>query len=627
MPLPVDGDWTVTALFGPTNEPLDSGGFNKGIDIGVPVGTPIKAVAGGTVIQAGDRGDGWGTSVKIQDANGFIHNYGHLSSAGLQVGQQVAPGTVVGKSGNTGASTGPHLSYDVLNSSWQAVDPSPWLGFNAAGDNRQFSWKPLSQMTAVQQGGGGGSVTGQQGAPGGQQMATTYYRDPATDSQYKTIRDAANEAMQEWIDNGRPSGDDSYFAMVDAMDALHNFQAVHADDRIEYKDPADDAQQQFDNSIRLGDFHLREADQAFRHWFDKQGLARKDTENELAQRENEMARYDASMEARTTSPGAASMRPEVMRGYLPGQYEGVLDKWQGRAGVGSAFEPEPPSAMPSPVVAWDQTTPPEQTATPGGPTSSIWDAGGRAPEPTAPSPSDQFVPGNPWSQPDDVPRGGAMNPPGYPQPKAQPQPSWKDRALDWGMNMAGGGMTPLGPAGVMGGTVLSAWENRDKAKSGASKVGNTAKKWWQRAFAEGGTNIPGGPGWVGERGPEIMEVPGFGRKIVGQNGPEEVMIPQGANIIPAEEAFAMHQIRKAAQQGPMQPGSSPQEQAARANDPQLQQKVMESLRKAMALGMATNPPPTPIPRDGAPDFYAPLRPLSGVYPPEQLAAMEGKQPK
>jgi len=128
---------TITQVFGPTNEPLDRDGFNKGIDIGVEVGTPVFSVTDGEVIAVGDHGDGWGTSVWIRDAEGYIHQYGHLSKAQVQVGDRVTAGTQIALSGNTGASTGPHLSYDVRDPSGRYVDPSRWLGFNAAGDNRR----------------------------------------------------------------------------------------------------------------------------------------------------------------------------------------------------------------------------------------------------------------------------------------------------------------------------------------------------------------------------------------------------------------------------------------------------------------------------------------------------------
>lgn len=115
---------------------LDSGGFNKGLDIGVPVGTAFSFVAGGTVVHAGPSDDGWGISVKVRDADGVIHNYGHLSDVAVSVGDVVSVGQMGGKTGNSGASTGPHLSYDTYAMDGRGVDPSPYLGFNAIGDNR-----------------------------------------------------------------------------------------------------------------------------------------------------------------------------------------------------------------------------------------------------------------------------------------------------------------------------------------------------------------------------------------------------------------------------------------------------------------------------------------------------------
>jgi hypothetical protein len=106
------------------------------LDIGVPVGTEFYFTTGGTVIHAGAGTDGWGISVKVRDSNGVIHNYGHLSQAGVHVGDTVSAGQPGGLTGNSGASTGPHLSYDTYDGSGRSVDPSPYLGFNAVGDNR-----------------------------------------------------------------------------------------------------------------------------------------------------------------------------------------------------------------------------------------------------------------------------------------------------------------------------------------------------------------------------------------------------------------------------------------------------------------------------------------------------------
>lgn len=127
----------VTQGFGPTDEQLDAGytddngvwhpNFNKGLDYGLPTGTPIDAAVGGEVISAGDSGDGWGISVKIRDANGLIHNYGHLDSTDLTPGERIGAGVIIGKSGNTGKSTGPHLSYDVYDENGRFKDPTPFV--------------------------------------------------------------------------------------------------------------------------------------------------------------------------------------------------------------------------------------------------------------------------------------------------------------------------------------------------------------------------------------------------------------------------------------------------------------------------------------------------------------------
>jgi len=139
MPTPAGGP--ITQYFGPTDEPLDSGAlgyphFNKGVDYGGNLGDPVTAVAGGTVIQAGEGKDGWGISVKVRMDDGRIVNYGHLSGVNVSVGQRLNGGETIGAIGSTGASTGPHLSFDVMDSSGNPLDPSDLLGFAAGRDNR-----------------------------------------------------------------------------------------------------------------------------------------------------------------------------------------------------------------------------------------------------------------------------------------------------------------------------------------------------------------------------------------------------------------------------------------------------------------------------------------------------------
>lgn len=85
-----------------------------GIDYAAPIGTPIWAVAEGTIIFAGWNG-GFGRYVKIKHAGGITTSYGHLSgyARGIRKGVKVKQGQTIGYVGSTGLSTGPHLDFRV----------------------------------------------------------------------------------------------------------------------------------------------------------------------------------------------------------------------------------------------------------------------------------------------------------------------------------------------------------------------------------------------------------------------------------------------------------------------------------------------------------------------------------
>lgn len=85
---------------------------HPGIDIGVPIGTPIHAADGGRVAIAGWVG-GYGNYTCIQHTASLSTCYGHQSVLKVSVGQTVSKGQVIGLSGNTGHSTGPHLHFEV----------------------------------------------------------------------------------------------------------------------------------------------------------------------------------------------------------------------------------------------------------------------------------------------------------------------------------------------------------------------------------------------------------------------------------------------------------------------------------------------------------------------------------
>jgi len=92
-------------------------GFHRahtGVDFGAPTGTRVKATGDATVVFAGRRG-GYGNLVILRHHNGFETYYAHLSAfaSGIRTGRPVTQGQVIAYVGTTGASTGPHLHYEV----------------------------------------------------------------------------------------------------------------------------------------------------------------------------------------------------------------------------------------------------------------------------------------------------------------------------------------------------------------------------------------------------------------------------------------------------------------------------------------------------------------------------------
>ena len=99
----------------PVNAPISSpfgrraSGMHLGTDFAVPIGTPVRAPQDGVILKTGSDNMN-GIFVQI-DSNGTIHSLLHLSKSKVTTGQQVQKGQVVGLSGNTGHSTGPHLHW------------------------------------------------------------------------------------------------------------------------------------------------------------------------------------------------------------------------------------------------------------------------------------------------------------------------------------------------------------------------------------------------------------------------------------------------------------------------------------------------------------------------------------
>jgi murein DD-endopeptidase MepM/ murein hydrolase activator NlpD len=110
--LPIPGA-ALSSPFGLRNDPLSNGaGFHPGLDLAATSGTPIHAAAAGVVVIAGDCG-GYGNCVVIDHGVSLATLYGHQSQLLVQVGEHVEAGQVIGLVGSTGASTGPHLHFEV----------------------------------------------------------------------------------------------------------------------------------------------------------------------------------------------------------------------------------------------------------------------------------------------------------------------------------------------------------------------------------------------------------------------------------------------------------------------------------------------------------------------------------
>ena len=88
--------------------------LHRGLDIAIPEGTPIYAAVDGTVVTVREDPDGYGKYITIEDEHHTAVRYGHLSEFEVSEGQSIKRGDEIGKSGNTGASTGPHVHVEVL---------------------------------------------------------------------------------------------------------------------------------------------------------------------------------------------------------------------------------------------------------------------------------------------------------------------------------------------------------------------------------------------------------------------------------------------------------------------------------------------------------------------------------
>jgi LysM repeat protein len=117
----------ISSEFGWRKDPFTgSSSFHSGLDIAVQEGAPVFAAKDGIVIEAASNG-GYGLNVLIQHYDGSKTRYAHLSHISVYSGQRVCRGELIGRVGQTGRATGPHLHFEIIDSNDQCKDPISFL--------------------------------------------------------------------------------------------------------------------------------------------------------------------------------------------------------------------------------------------------------------------------------------------------------------------------------------------------------------------------------------------------------------------------------------------------------------------------------------------------------------------
>ena len=138
-----------TTMYGAKDPGMWNGAknYHTGDDYAVPVGTSVKAVADGVVFDDSPGAD-FGVYVQVDHGNGYQTLYGHLQSKAVKIGQTVVAGQEIGKSGQSGNVTGPHLHFEVRKGHNNPVDPASFLT-GTGGTKQTVSGKTVSSPGTI----------------------------------------------------------------------------------------------------------------------------------------------------------------------------------------------------------------------------------------------------------------------------------------------------------------------------------------------------------------------------------------------------------------------------------------------------------------------------------------------
>lgn len=120
----------VVSGFGVRMHPvLQESRMHNGVDFRAKEGTEVYAAGSGLILEAGESGGNYGLMIDIHHDNSYVSRYAHLSKLAVKAGEVVVAGQLIGYTGNTGLSTGPHLHYEVIQNKAK-VDPMIYLPEN-----------------------------------------------------------------------------------------------------------------------------------------------------------------------------------------------------------------------------------------------------------------------------------------------------------------------------------------------------------------------------------------------------------------------------------------------------------------------------------------------------------------
>ena len=148
---------TTTSKFGwRTNPVTNEKQYHKGIDLRAARRTPVHVTADGVIRYVEDKNKGtFGRVIIVSHNFGFETVYGHLRFADVKVGDVVKKGQVIGRSGNSGRSNGPHLHYEVIHAS-KVLDPKHFIDWDMKNyeeifeKQRRVNWESLVKLVSDQ---------------------------------------------------------------------------------------------------------------------------------------------------------------------------------------------------------------------------------------------------------------------------------------------------------------------------------------------------------------------------------------------------------------------------------------------------------------------------------------------